>query len=336
MKRWITTVVQPTTVNSVFKAKEDIKQLAIQEGYGVLSAFRYDSSNDANNALHARIDGITAPVARGDLVVFQYPTNNGNRFDLQFIEHLRVRGAQIVIFIHDSEVLRGAITFDEVGAFNRCSAVITHNPAMAKGLAERGVTVPLLSNYAFDYLTEAWNQQPQDTFKKELVFAGTLDKSHYLTDWHFDTPLTVFGRHETINLDPRVHDRGEMKPDELAFRLPNCFGLAWDSNIPGGGQYKNYTRFNNPHKISMYLANGLPVVLWKEAGMAPFVEKNGVGITLNSLDELDDTLAALTSEDIDHMLANVQTVRAALRDGYFTRRVLNEMENTIIHPEIKL
>jgi hypothetical protein len=334
MTKWITTVVQPTTVNSVFKAKNDIKEIAQKDGYDVLSIFRYDSANDQDNALHARIDGITAPVDAGDLVVFQYPTNNGNRFDTQFIEHLLTRRAKVVIFIHDAEILRGTINFDEIKALNSTSLIITHNPAMSQGLVDRGLTTPTLSNYAFDYLTDAWNGQPRADFTKELVFAGTLDKSRYLTEWTHATKLTVFGRHEFIDIDPRIEDRGEMKPEKLAYNLPFRFGLAWDSNIPGGGQYKNYTRFNNPHKISMYLANGLPVVAWKEAGMAPFIEKNHVGITLNSLDELDDAMAALTDQDIDTMLANVDKVRTALRKGHFTRRVLHQMELQVLDQDI--
>mgnify|MGYP000921582972 CR=1 FL=1 len=336
MKRWITTVVQPNTVNAVFKAKEDVLQIALQNGYQPVSIFRYNSKNESNEAMDARIDGITAAVSHGDIVVFQYPTYVGNRFDLRFMSHLVSRGAKVVVFLHDAESLRGPIYFDEIGAFSQCAAIVTHNQNMSNELKKRGLKAPTIENTAFDYLTTISDTPARDTFQRAVTFAGSLDKSRFLADWQPNTPISVFGRHDAIKLDPKVNDMGEMFPDKLAYFLPYCFGLAWDSNIPGGGQYKNYTRYNNPHKVSMYLANGRPVILWKEAGMAPFIESNHLGITLNSLDELDDAIAGLSDGDIDQMLSNIQHVRRALQEGFFTTHVLHRAEDMLLHPDIIL
>ncbi|KRM87280.1 beta-1,6-galactofuranosyltransferase [Lacticaseibacillus thailandensis DSM 22698 = JCM 13996] len=332
-------MIQPTTVNSVFKAKNDINDIAQRMGYQTLSIFRYDVEADTDDQLYSRIDGITAPVVSGDLVIFQYPTNDGFKFDEQFMSHLVDRGVHVVIQIHDAECLRGYVPYDEVAFFNRASAIITHNDNMTNALADKGVTAPMFANYAFDYLsvnTKNRYTQADKHLEKSLVLAGSLDKSRYLEHWPYQTNLVAFGRNETMQLDPQIDFRGEVKPEELGYIIPYRFGLAWDSNIPNGGQYKDYTRFNNPHKVSMYLANGLPVVLWKDAGMAPFVVKNHLGITIESLDELDDALAALSQAEIDDILQHVETVKWALRDGFFTRRAIMRMELAILGRQIKL
>lgn len=253
--------------------------------------------------------------------------------------HLLDRGVQVVIQIHDAECLRGYVPYDEVGFFNRASAIITHNQAMTDALADKGVTVPMVANYAFDYLSDNTKNRltrSNEQIEKAVVLAGSLDKSRYLEHWPAQTKITAFGRNEIIQLDPVIDFQGEVKPEELGYILPYRFGLAWDSNIPNGGQYKDYTRYNNPHKVSMYLANGLPVIIWSEAGMAPFITNNHLGLAIDSLDDLDDALARLSAADIDDMLAHVERVKWALRDGFFTRRAIMRVELKILGSAIML
>ena len=45
------------------------------------------------------------------------------------------------------------------------------------------------------------------------------------------------------------------------------------------------------HKLSLYLAVGLPVIIWEKAAEAEFVLKENVGVTVKSLYELPQRLA---------------------------------------------
>ena len=56
------------------------------------------------------------------------------------------------------------------------------------------------------------------------------------------------------------------------------FGLVWDGTSLDGcnGRYGEYLKFNNPHKTSLYLSCGIPVIIWKEAALADFVEEHKV------------------------------------------------------------
>lgn len=331
MARWISRIVQPPTVNAVFKAKDDITNIAMDMGYKEFDIDRVQGDLETGKPLQTRIDGITGAITEGDFVVYQYPTYNGVDFERGMVSTILDRGASIVLFLHDSDYVRWGAPDDEIGIFNVASALIVHTQAMADKLREAGVESPMFINEAFDYLSEMmlnrYAHQDQYPFKRELVFAGGLNKSSFLADWQLTTKLTVFGRQEPdFPLSDNLDYQGEYQQDELLWRLPFCFGLAWDTDSPNGSKFGEYTKYNNPHKVSMYLGQGLPVIVWSQAGIAPFITKNHLGYAVDSIEQIDGLLAGLSDEEINDTLASVNQMKAAIRNGFFTRRVLTDAE----------
>lgn len=327
MKKWITNVIQSATVNAVDKAKTDIVRISNQNGYKTLNIFRYYSGNESDEAMHARIDGITAAVAPGDYVVYQYPTYVGIRFDIFFLMHLAARNAKIILFIHDVETLRHGKdeSFDEIGLLNKCSALVVHTKAMSTELQVMGVKVPMIVNYTFDYLPSK-NIQNEVGIQKKVVIAGSLAKSSFLKQWNYETNIDVFGRLPADALSENVNYRGEFSQEELMEKLPHCFGLAWDT----AKDFGQYTRYNNPHKVAMYLSMGLPVIIWKEAGMAQFITDNKLGYSLESLDDLDGLMNTLDAKSMDSVVNQVRKFSLLLREGFFTTRALLEAERVAL------
>ena len=77
---------------------------------------------------------------------------------------------------------------------------------------------------------------------------------------------------------------------------------------------------------SLYLVSGIPVVIWKEAAEAKFVEEHGLGITVNSLDELGEKFASLSEEEYFEMVKNVAVVSNRLKNGYYLTQAIKEIE----------
>lgn len=73
----------------------------------------------------------------------------------------------------------------------------------------------------------------------------------------------------------------------------------------------------------------MPVIIWKQAGLGPFVEEQGIGITINSLAEIAPRLRSLSDEAYARMKENVARVSGRLAEGsYFCEameRVLESM-----------
>lgn len=102
------------------------------------------------------------------------------------------------------------------------------------------------------------------------------------------------------------------------------FGLVWDGpeSKTCTGVYGDYLKFNNPHKTSLYLASGLPIIIWKEAAMAQFVLKNECGIVIDSLDDIEFKLSKISSASYRKMKMNAEEIGKKLRSGHFTRSAL--------------
>ena len=92
------------------------------------------------------------------------------------------------------------------------------------------------------------------------------------------------------------------------------------------GLYGRYLALNNPHKLSLYLTAGLPVAVWSGSAMAEFVRRSGVGLAVNSLEELGDALRAVTPEDYEEMALQAAGIGDRLRRGEYLAAALTQLE----------
>ena len=121
---------------------------------------------------------------------------------------------------------------------------------------------------------------------------------------------------------------GSFSPDEIPAQLHASFGLVWDGETINGcsGTLGEYTRINNPHKLSLYIAAGIPVIVWAEAAVAEFVRKNHLGLTLDSISDLKDVFDRLSEDEYEDMRNHVKTMQQKLVSGFYLREVLKQIE----------
>ena len=112
--------------------------------------------------------------------------------------------------------------------------------------------------------------------------------------------------------------------DEIPSKLTRGFGLVWDGDSLDGcrGQSGQYLRYNNPHKLSLYLSSGLPVVIWTGAAEAGFVREHGVGLCVDSLNDLEEIFRNMTKEEYDALCDNVQRLSGKLRKGEYAEAAI--------------
>ena len=115
-------------------------------------------------------------------------------------------------------------------------------------------------------------------------------------------------------------------PEELIYNLQGSFGLVWDgdSSATCTGVYGDYLKINNPHKTSMYLAAGIPVIIWEEAALANFIKKNHCGITIKSTDEIRNIIDNMLDEEYETLKANACKIGGKLRRGYFLKSAMKQ------------
>ena len=277
---------------------------------------------------------------KDDVLFLQYPVKKYFSF-LCHIAHLK--GAKTVSLIHDlGSFRRKKLTIQkEINRLSNSDYIIASNEKMKGWLEEHGLQKPVGALGLFDYRSAS--QCLEEVTEREqvkVVYAGGLSMkknsflinlSQTLSSWQ----LLVCGNKEGLQGlqdNPLITYQGFVPSEEFIKHIDADFGLVWDGNSLDGcsGESGQYLKWNSPHKVSFYLRAGLPLIIWKEAAVAPIIEEAGAGITIGSLEELDDILKALTPEDYQKLKANTIIMAKKLNEGYFLHQALEEFNKHFI------
>ena len=335
MKNYLVNIDDPQ-MNGGQKAKNDITHFLTEENFTELNIPIIIHPEDKSLGAQIRKfkDGfITIPKAikkiqDADNIVFQYPIYSTFIMNKLIPAIKKNTHANLIIVIHDVESIRmfqdGSYQQNEMNILNAADLIISHNQFMTTWLRQQHVNAKIVNLNLFDY----YNPQQlnmNNSFNKSVVFAGNLAKSEFLTKFNPDFPLTLFGPNPAEQYQPNVSYQGSLDPDELPAHLTQNFGLVWDgtSITTCDGTYGHYLKYNNPHKTSLYLSSGLPVIIWKEAALAQFITENNVGFAVASLNEINDRLDQMTAEDYRTMKQNTLAIANKLRSGYFIKTAMH-------------
>ena len=264
---------------------------------------------------------------KDDVLFLQYPVKKYFSF-LCHVAHLK--GAKTVSLIHDlGSFRRKKLTIQkEINRLSNSDYIIASNEKMKGWLEEHGLQKPVGALGLFDYRSES--KCPEEVTEREqvkVVYAGALsmkknsfliELSKTLSHWQ----LLVCGNKEglqDLQNNPLITYQGFVPSEEFIKHIDADFGLVWDGDSLDGcsGEYGQYLKWNSPHKVSFYLRAGLPLIIWKEAAVAPIIEEAGAGITISSLKELDGKLANLTPEQKKEMKKQAVNLAQKLNKGGF-------------------
>ncbi len=274
-----------------------------------------------------------SPLKRGDTLFLQYPLLFFSLWQNRVFKGLKRRGVTLVALVHDLDWLRDrSRTFRwrlrmrvTKKSFRYFSRAIVHNEKMQAALAEFPLRTVSLG--IFDYLTEGTPQSGKRGKDLPIVIAGNLarEKAAYVYCLPEETEWNLYGPHFEGG-GGNINYHGAFPPQELLSALEGSFGLVWDgtSERTCSGSWGEYLRYNDPHKTSLYLAAGLPVIIWQEAALAPFLRKEGCGIAVSDLRELPSVLSAMTEEEYETLCENARRIGALVRKGYFTDRAIEK------------
>ena len=333
------------------KAKTDNEDTLTEMGATNLGLHR-TVNNSKILAFFLDLAGIIRACAllqKGDVLFLQYPVKKYFSF---LCNVARWKGAKTVSIIHDlGSFRRKKLSVEkEISRLSHSDYIIASNENMEKWLHENGFKKPTGTLGLFDYRSlspcsqDTNSQSASSSCKKSptastdnlhqvsVVYAGALSmkKNSFLvklTQTLHSWNLTIVGNKEGLQGlkdNGHINYKGFMPSEDFIAHAEADFGLVWDGDSLDtcSGEYGKYLQWNSPHKVSFYLRAGLPVIAWKEAAVAPIIEKEGVGITINSLEELDSILSHLSQEDLAKMKENAFKMAEKLNQGYFLRKAI--------------
>lgn len=241
-----------------------------------------------------------------------------------------------IIFIHDISGLRNGdseLLKKELNIFRKFKYVIVHNEKMKKFLIMNDVEEKNIYELGiFDYLIEenqkhSWDDDIQFQ-NNEILYAGNLkkDKSPFiyqLDEERMNFYINLYGiGNEKIN-NKKLLYKGSFEPDNPT-NISGKLGLVWDGNFDESDEkegFKNYTKYNNPHKLSCYLATGIPVIVWDKSSVADLVKKYNVGYTISNIYDINK----INFKDYLIKKENAEKLGKKVREGYFIKKVISEI-----------
>ena len=244
---------------------------------------------------------------------------------------------KLYLLIHDIEGLRfnnNRIKGEKI-LFNACTEIIAHNKVMKQYLIN-DLHLPsnkIISLDCFDYLTDAHIVR-ENTTSPVVCFAGNLikEKASFLYEsdsFNKDLKVYLYGSGLEEKNNPNYIYEGAFPSDILPSKLQAGFGLIWDGKSDESDEntsYKKYSKYNNPHKLSLYLAASLPVIVWSKSAIADFVLENNLGFAVDNLKQITIEKLNMYSKYLD----NVKKVQKLLLNGYFTKKAIAQICEKII------
>ena len=343
MKKYVISEFHGEDFHAGPKAQKDIETILVKQGVVRFKIGRLQLGGAVGKWLNRICWLFTVflckmKLPKAALIIMQYPSAAWSKSPVLRLLNKTVKERRkliLVTIVHDITSLRGAgvkmdncdLAEDEMSLFTLFDRIIVHNKYMAHELQKRGVDpVKMVCLECFDYLANGLIMSVGDRVRNDVVIAGNLmiEKCGYLA--RLSDIGAVQWRLYGVNFDPsqiagtNIRYGGCFSPEDLPSRLEGSFGLVWDgmSIETCSGAYGEYLRVNNPHKMSLYLASGIPVIVWKEAATASFVQENGLGLIVEALSEIPGILAKLSLNDYAQMRERVLLFAKKLRGGHFT------------------
>lgn len=312
----------------LYNAVNEARVLKVAQSIGCheMGLSFYPLKPDYAKEIDKRLDGIIAPLNYGDIVIFQYPSWIGVNYDESFVNKIKsYRDTKLIIFVQDIQKLmfdsEQAILDMEIKTLNKADLLILPSKKMHRYLKENG-----LDEKPVIYQT-IWDMPSDICFVDHAVtrcfhFAGNYNRFPFLAEYHGKTPIYQYD----ANKPDRENDdsfcwRGYFEQEKLMHELSKGgFGLVWSDDE----YFDRYYSMNQPYKLGTNLAAGIPVIVKRGCVHEKFVERNGLGYAVDTLDEADKLVQSITDAEYIKLYHNVKNIQKLILDGAYTRKTLQD------------
>lgn len=263
-------------------------------------------------------------IKKGDTLAFIFPCYA--TLEPLLVKWLSRKGVDVICLIGDINGLRlldNGLLKKELDYLSNFKKFIVHNDRMGEfiNLKLDNKITKILG--CFDFLTTAQCSYSH-SLGYEIAYAGNLEKSAFLAKL---TDVVAPASKITINLYGQqlpslqyingLNYKGFFPPAQVLENLQGSFGLIWDGDSIDScvGPYGEYVAYNSPHKFSMYILAGIPMLVWENAAIAQVVKKYNIGKCVNSLGEIQSVIQRITTSEYEQMKLNIISLQAAIRNG---------------------
>lgn len=333
-KALLLTLVVRAGRNAGLKAPMDICRILEQTGEVENAVFYTERGQDFPVYLEM-LDLVRKTVREGRRIILQYPLQPAEYHEKQkeFMSLLKeLDPDRTMILMHDINHIRYPeveLYGREMDMLGRFRYFIVHNGKMEDYLRQFIPDSECVRLELFDYLCRPVCKTAKQVYQPgadpRIVFAGSLtrEKAPFLFELEKEKmcfELAAYGNRAGRVANGRIKFGGSVDAEALPGYLTGDLGLIWDGTIDAPSDrlaQRRYNRYNTPHKISCYLAAGLPVIAWREAAIAEVIEKYRIGYLMENLYELN----RLNLSQYEEYRKNAAKLSGQVTTGYFTGKM---------------
>ena len=298
-------------------------EIAEQLGLREMGIFCYNGSNESFESLRSRIDGMIAGLSWGeDVVICQFPTGNGFKFEWELVSRLKLYRCRVVIFNNAPEAFICESDKDRlletIKLYNQAEVLIIPSLMMRRFLLDNGIRreMKFVIQEMWDYIIDM-NFFCSPQFRREIHFVGNnfagVDK------WNNTLPLKLYAA--SAKQGENIHSMGELPPGNLVSELSKGgFGLVWYQDEDS----RRCMEYGASFTLTRYLAAGIPVIVPVGISNQTLIEKNHLGLIVNSLDEAIEAIESMKKSEYQDYIRCVGQFAPALRSGYYSKKCMIE------------
>lgn len=316
------------------KAPDDVNKVYMDNGYKPL----YININNTSHTFKKNISilyqlvKLKSKINKDSILVFQYPEFSPIIYTVISIIFNKT---QNVVIIHDinSIRLKGSLNYIEKLGLSSFNHIIVHSKEMEEKLREK-INKPIF--YILDYFPYiAIPETKIRHYSLDVCFAGNIYKSTSIIDYFnyiHDLRLMLYIKlRPTLVLNNKTIHKGLFNPNNIQ-GIEGSWGLIWDGNSLNecSGYDGEYTKINAPHKFSLYVIAKLPIIVWSKSAIAKIVQEKEIGITIDSLIELEEKLVSITPERYNLLYSNISNFSTEIVNGGNLKKIIKEIESNIL------
>ena len=277
---------------------------------------------------------IAFSIPKKSIVYFHFPFPAA--IQIVLLRLFKWRGIKTAALIIDIDGLRDkneGLIKKEIFQLSKFTYVVAHNEEMKRWLVQQLPSTIIFSIIVFDYAYSgeaiSYKKLYYPKLSNIICFAGNILKATFVYKWHSILPLQLYvygvGYNALFNIKDGFIYKGTAPPDELPFVIEGSFGLVWD----GDDMYNCdlYLKYNNPHKLSLYLAAGMPVIVWDKSAVSGWVKQNNIGFCISSIADIGNRISNISIKEYYVMHENAAAIGKRICDGYYLKAVLKDIEN---------
>jgi glycosyltransferase involved in cell wall biosynthesis len=102
---------------------------------------------------------------------------------------------------------------------------------------------------------------------------------------------------------------------------------VWDGDSADGleGVLGAYARWISPHKLSLYILAGMPVICHSDSAAAKLVTQYGIGISVDAISEVADAISVLSEKEYQEMRRRMRPLAERISKGLCLVTALEEL-----------